>query len=94
MQLNYNSPVQNLIVLHKNLELLIIQPRLHKEMGLQKGPQPINRFVYQPPESHVYYETIASETEAIVVTSHETTMLHDGAFSMDFSMRRPSRMAD
>ncbi|KAG8370454.1 hypothetical protein BUALT_Bualt14G0119000 [Buddleja alternifolia] len=58
-----------------------------------KRPQPINHYVYQPTASHVYHETIASATEAIVVTNHETAMVREGSLFMDFPRRTPSRKA-
>ncbi|KAI3469346.1 hypothetical protein Pfo_026009 [Paulownia fortunei] len=67
-------------------------PIIHRNVAA-KGPQPINHYIYQAQEPHVYHATRVSATEATVVTEHEIAYLHDGMVFKDFPRRRATRMA-
>lgn len=56
------------------------QPIMHR-----RPPQPTSHYFY-PHEPLVYQVTRVSSKE-------ETTVLHDGAVFMDFTRRRPTRLA-
>lgn len=67
-------------------------PLIQKKVAA-KGPRPINHYIYQPQESHVFHATRVSSSEATVITSHETALLHDGTVFMDFPRKRSTRIA-
>lgn len=77
-------------------------PQNHAPIYMHRNvaPQPINNYVYHPQESHdqqvhLHRATRASSSmeATVVLTDRETALMHDGMLFMDYSKRKPTRMA-